>query len=169
MNGKTFNHMNYKEKLDEIKALVFGKEEKLMEEAPVEESKEAAPEEAPKPMYVTAEQFSSMKDEIESFKSDITEMLSSFAEMINATDKNKVPQELSEEVKEEEVKEEESMEALSAEAEVELSKQEGGQPLVHDPEGLVSQRVKTKLSGGRRKTTEDVVFEALANAGVWNR
>lgn len=160
--------MNYKEKLDEIKALVFGREEKLMEEAPMEESKEAAPEE-PKPMYVTAEQFASMKDEVESFKNDITEMLSNFAEMINATDKNKVPQELSEEVKEEEVEKEEVMEALSEEAEVELSKQEGGQPLVHDPEGLVSQRVKTKLAAGRKKTTEDIVFEALANAGVWNR
>jgi hypothetical protein len=159
--------MNYKEKLDEIKALVFGREEKLMEEAPMEESKEAAPEE-PKPMYVTAEQFASMKDEVESFKNDITEMLSNFAEMINATDKNKVPQELSEEVVEE--KEEELVpEELSAEAEVELAKQEGGQPLVHDPEGLVSQRVKTKLAAGRKKTTEDIVFAALADAGVWNR
>ena len=158
--------MNYKEKLDEIKALFF-KEEKLMEEAPMEEpKKEAAPEE-PKPMYVTAEQFASMKDEVESFKNDITEMLSNFAEMINATEKNKVPQELSEEVAEE-VKEE-VVEELSAEAEVELAKQEGGQPLVHDPEGLVSQHVKTKLSGGRKRTTEDIVFEALAQSGVWNR
>ena len=153
--------MNYKEKLDEIKALVFGKEEKLMEEAPMEEPKqEAAPEEAPKPMYVTVEQFASMKDEVESFKSDITEMLSKLTEMINSTEKNKVPQELSEEVAEEVIEE--------VKEEVELSAQ-GGEPIVHDPEGLVSQRVKTKLSAGRKKTTEDIVFEALANAGVWNR
>lgn len=160
--------MNYKEKLDEIRALVFGKEEKLAEEAPMEQ--EAAPsEEAPKPVYVTAEQFSAMKDEMESFKSDTMEILSKLTEMINSTEKNKVPTEMAEEPKEEvELKEEVKEEVIEEKVE-ELSAPKGGEALIHDPEGLVSNRVKTKLAAGRKKTTEDIVFEALANAGVWNQ
>lgn len=145
--------MDYKQKLDEIKALVFGKE-KVEEVELAEEVKEEAPEAAPAPAYVTAQELSAVKDEMAQFKSDVMEMLSAIAESMNSTPKDTVPVEASEEVAEE-VKEE------VKEEEVELAAVE---PLKHDPASETKNSgVKFRMEAGRAKTTGDIVRETLAS------
>lgn len=148
--------MNYKEKLDEIKALVFGKVEEETP-APVEEVKleeevkeEAAePAEAPAESYVTLSQFNELKEDTKKFMESVTEMLSSAMEMINATEKNTVPVEASKE-KEVEVKEE-----------VELA----AEPVTHNPELATREKeIKVKIGGGAKKTTADRAFDAWINS-----
>src|SRR5210317_437504 len=124
---------DYRKKINEIKALLLMQDPKLEEVIKEEEAVEEV-----KPSYATAEQFSMMKDELDSFKTEITEMLSAFAEMINSTEKNKVPAEMSaEEVKEEEDWEEVEVKEEVTE-EVELSAEEKVvEPLRHNPESNV--------------------------------
>lgn len=149
---------DYKSKIDQLKAFFLGleakdevKEEVALEEDMVEEVKEEA---APAPTYVTAEHLSQIKDEIDGKLSDMAEMLQKFAEMVSATEKNTVPADLSE--------------VEVVEEEVELSEQ-APEPVKHDPESLKSEPVKFQISAGRKKGTEDVVFDALAKSGLWSK
>ena len=152
--------MDYKEKINQIMG-VLG----LSKEAPVKEelaedvaAPEAAPAEAPveAPAYVTVEQLSSLREEVEMFKKEVVDALAAIVEMGNKTEKNAVPAEMSAESVEEEVEEEEVVE-LAAE------------PLKHDPEANVKNVSVKQFSQGRRKTTADIVFESLADAGLWQR
>jgi hypothetical protein len=152
----------FKKKLDEIKSLLF------LQAAEGEVEKEEVVEEV-KPSYATAEQFSMMKDELDSFKSEITEMLSAFAEMINSTEKNKVPAEMSaEKVEEEEVKEEVEVKEEEKEEVVEMSAEEKvAEPMRHNPESNVKGEGGFKIAAGRRMSTKDRVFAQLAQNGAW--
>lgn len=146
--------MNYKEKIDEIKAMVFGKNEAIVDvvknkevelaDAPEKDApaKEAAPavEAAPVAQYLTIQEFDSMKEDL---LNKVTEMMSSFAEMINTTEKNTVPKELA---KVEEV--EEVVELATA-------------PLVHDPEGLEKNELKFKIGANKQMTLEEKVMSRL--------
>ena len=142
--------MDYKKTVEELKAFFNGqidseKKVKLADEV----VEEPAKVEEPKPTYVTVEQFNSLKEEQESFMTSVTEMLSKAMEMINATEKNKVPQELAEEKKEE------------VEEVVELA-EEPAATIVHDPEGIEKQvKLNSPKNPTRRRTTEDIVMETL--------
>jgi len=145
--------MNYKERIDALKALFLStepeaevkKEEvKLEEEPKAEESKT----EAPATEYVSLAQFNELKDKLETYVKETAEMLSTAMEMINATEKNTVPVEAS---KQEE--EEEKVEELAAE------------PVKHNPEEVVSNSApKVSLRGGADKTFEDRAFETWINS-----
>lgn len=141
--------MNYKEQIEKLKAIVLGSESKpeevnLMEDEAV---KEAAPkEEAPVMEYVTLAQFNELREDTKKFMESVTEMLSSAMEMINSTEKNKVPVEASKQEPEEVVE-------LAAE------------PIQHDPElSVKGNDVKVKLGAGAKKTFEDRAFEAWINS-----
>ena len=144
--------MDYKKKVEELRAFFLGEEAKEVKVELAEETKEevSEPQEAaPVQTYVTVEQFNSLKEEQESFMVSVTEMLSKAMEMINATEKNTVPKELSKEEVVEEVV-------------VEL--EEVAKAFVHDPEGLEKEiNGSIPKNPNRRQTTIDVVMNTLWN------
>ena len=152
-----------KNKFEQLKAFFLGLEAsdtKAVEEVKEEEvalmeedvAKEEVQEEAPAPVYATAEQLSAIKDEIDGKLNEMADMLSKFAEMVSTTEKNTVPQEMSEDVKEE----------------VEELAEQAPEPVKHDPEGLTKEPLKFRIGAGGKKTTQDVVFESLRQSGLWN-
>lgn len=144
---------NYKEKLEAVKSFMANlmKEPEVLaaEEMPSEPGQEA-PEAAPQEAYVTLSQFNELVENTQKFMENVTEMLSSAMEMWNQTEKNAVPQEMSEQHPE--VKEE-----------VELA----AEPLVHDPETVVSSKpsVFGKVSSNQPMTTSQVVNAMLFGEG----
>lgn len=147
---------NYKEKLEAVKSFMVNltKEPEVLaaDEMPEQEPANAAPaQEAPvQEAYVTLAQFNELQESTQKFMETVTEMLSSAMEMWNQTEKNTVPQEMSEqqpEVKEEAVE-------LAAE------------PFVHDPETVVSSRPAFgKLIMYKPMTTSQVVNAMLFGEG----
>lgn len=147
---------NYKEKLEAVKSFMANltKEPEVLaaDEMPEQEPANAAPaQEAPvQEAYVTLAQFNELQESTQKFMETVTEMLSSAMEMWNQTEKNTVPQEMSEqqpEVKEEAVE-------LAAE------------PFVHDPETVVSSRPAFgKVSMNKPMTTSQVVNAMLFGEG----
>jgi len=145
--------MNYKEKVEALRAFFSAaeepvkdievKEEVELAEEPMNEP--VAEEEAPAPAeYVTLAQFNELKENTKEFMESVTEMLSSAMEMINSTEKNKVP-----------------VEASKQEEEVELAVE----PVTHNPEEVVSNnQVKVKINGGAARTAEDRAFETWVNS-----
>lgn len=144
--------MNYKEKIDSIKALFLSdespkveevKEEVQLAEDVIDKTEEVA--EAPAPVeYVTLAQFTELREDTKKFMESVTEMLSSAMEMINSTEKNTVP-----------------VEASKEEEEVELA----AEPVKHDPEAVVkSNDIKVKLNGGAPKTASDRAFDTWINS-----
>lgn len=147
---------NYKEKLEAVKSFMANltKEPEVLaaDEMPEQEPANAAPaQEAPvQEAYVTLAQFNELQESTQKFMETVTEMLSSAMEMWNQTEKNTVPQEMSEqqpEVKEEAVE-------LAAE------------PFVHDPETVVSSKPAFgKVSMNKPMTTSQVVNAMLFGEG----
>lgn len=154
---------NYKEKLEAVKSFMANltKEPEVLaaDEMPEQEpAQEAVPaanaapaQEAPiQEAYVTLAQFNELQESTQKFMETVTEMLSSAMEMWNQTEKNTVPQEMSEqqpEVKEEAVE-------LAAE------------PFVHDPETVVSSKPAFgKVSMNKPMTTSQVVNAMLFGEG----
>lgn len=136
--------MNYKEKIDQLKAIVLGsaKEEEVEEKVELAEDVQSE-EEVSEPVpaeYVTLAQFNELKEDTKKFMESVTEMLSSAMEMINSTEKNTVPVEAS------------KIEEIDVEEEVELS----AEPVKHDPELQVKNtQIKVKLGAGGKETTAD--------------
>lgn len=153
--------MDYKEKINQIMG-VLG----LSKETPEKEelaAKDMAPEAAPAqeaapveaPSYVTVSEFNSMREEMEMFKKEVVDALAAIVEMGNKTEKNAVPAEMASQEETEEVEEEV----------VELA----AEPVKHDPEANVKDtKLGIKIAGGRKMTTEDIVFKTLAERGLWN-
>ena len=151
--------MDYKKKLDEIKALVFGKEDKpeevkvelAVEKEEVKEdvNKEVAVEAAPS--YVTATEFQAFKDENEKFKSDLMETFEKMIEMVGQNEKNNVPKELSVEPKEDVVKEE--VIEMAAEQKV----------VVHSPDSVEKEITGMRYGGRKSSSVKDRIFQALSN------
>jgi len=149
---------NYKEKLEAVKSFMANlmKEPEVLaaDEMPEQEpTQEAAPaQEAPvQEAYVTLAQFNELQENTQKFMETVTEMLSSAMEMWNQTEKNTVPQEMSEqqpEVKEEVVE-------LAAE------------PFIHDPETVVSSKPMSfgRVNQNQSMTTSQVVSAMLFGEG----
>lgn len=147
--------MDYKKKLDEIAALVFGKEIKPEEEkvelaVAKEEVKEEEVAVEAAPSYVTATEFQAFKDENEKFKSDLMETFEKMIEMVGQNEKNNVPAELSKEEVVEEVKEDV----------VEMASEE--KVVVHSPES-VEKEITGMRYGAKSNSVKDRIFNILSN------
>ena len=144
--------MNYKEKLEEIKALVFG--EQKPKEEPKEEAVEMASEdekmEEPKQEAAPQPQFVSLS-EFEAYKSEMRDAFAQLLELFAQNDKNTVPAELSKEKEEEKV--EEKIELSENEVEAEVIK--------HDPDNLEKESNGLKWGQNRGTSTRDRVFQSM--------
>lgn len=141
--------MDYKKLIDDIKAVVLGKEEELAVQKEVIEEEAPAVEAAPS--YVTVSEFQAFKDDNEKFKSELMETFERMIEMVGQNEKNNVPEEL-EEVKEEVVEEvKEDAVELSAEQSV----------VVHSPES-VEKEVANVRYGSKRETIQSRIFEIIS-------
>ena len=143
--------MSYKDKIEALKAIFNAPEVKPEEKPKVqleEEVKEDVKEEAPKAEYVTIGMFNEMKETNKKFMETVTEMLDAAMEMLNSTEKNKVPVEASE-VKEKEVEE--------------LSE---AKPVLHTPKAPenVLEKPKYVIGAGGRQTTEQRAMSAFINS-----
>ena len=140
---------NYKEKFEAVKSFVTNlmkESEELAAEDQAPMQEQTAPAEAePQEAYVTLSQFNELKENTQKFMDTVTDMLSSAMEMLNQTEKNAVPQEMSKQEKEEEV--------------VELA----AEPFVHDPEAEVSSkasisRLASNKKAGISQTVNSMLF-----------
>lgn len=147
---------NYKEKLEAVKSFMANlmKEPEVLaaDEMPAQEAApaDASTQEAPvQEAYVTLAQFNELQENTQKFMETVTEMLSSAMEMWNQTEKNTVPQEMSEQQPEEEA--------------VELA----AEPLVHDPESVVSSKPMAfgRVNQNQPMTTSQVVSAMLFGEG----